>query len=335
MIIEVQDLKKSYGKLEVLKGISFSVGQGEIFAILGPNGAGKTTCVEILEGYRDYDSGQISILGYDPAMSAREFKERIGIVVQTSGIENELTAREAIKLYSSPYKSCRTPEELLALVKLEEKADVRVSKLSGGQKRKLDLVLGLVGDPDLIFLDEPTTGFSPEARREAWDILDNLRNLGKTILLTSHYMEEVERLADRMVILSGGKIIQEGVPQDLRQGMTSVSFALPEVWNRAELESWLRQGTIKELVEELEINSQEVSFMTSAPTEILGQIIQKAQSDSLELENLSVHLLNLEDIYLNAIGQNPTISIDSPTNSPSDSTSDSPNSMEMEKEPRS
>lgn len=300
MLVEVKNLKKSYGQLQVLKGISFSIQPGEIFAILGPNGAGKTTCVEILEGYRDFDSGQVSVLGHDPAKSSVEFKERIGIVVQTSGIENELTCQEALELYASTYKVSKNPAELLELVQLTEKAQTRIDKLSGGQKRRLDLALGLVGDPDLLFLDEPTTGFSPEARQQAWEMLANLKSLGKTILLTSHYMEEVERLADRMVILLNGEIIQKGKPQELKRGATNIKFKLPQKWEKSELQN-LKQN-LKHA--EVEIKNGQAHILTESPTEVLDQLIQKAKSDSVELENLRVHPMGLEDFYLETIGEN-------------------------------
>ena len=223
-IISVEGLEKSYGDLEVIKGIDFSVEKGEVFAILGPNGTGKTTCVEILEGYRKANSGNLSVLGFEPDTNNQKFKERIGIVVQTSGVEEELTLMEALDLYASTYQNPKDSRELLEMVDLSKKADEQIKKLSGGQRRKLDLALGLVGNPDLIFLDEPTTGFSPEARHEAWDMISNLSSMGKTILLTSHYMEEVEYLADRMILLLDGKIVKEGRPQDLNQGLHQNKF---------------------------------------------------------------------------------------------------------------
>ena len=296
-VVEVQGLRKSYGDLQVLNNINFSINQGEIFSILGPNGAGKTTCLEILEGFREADSGQVSIFGYDPKSQERSFKEKIGIVVQTSGMEDELTATEILLLYGSNYKSPKHPAELLEMVNLKEKANVRIDKLSGGQRRRLDFALGLVGDPDLIFLDEPTTGFAPESRREAWKVLLNLRSLGKTILLTSHYMEEVERLSDRLAILLGGKIVLEGKLQDLRKDLTSVKFILPEGWGKANLESLLDQGK----VEAIEMNGEEVTMMTKVPTELLHQLTLKAHKESLELRNLSVQLIELEDVYLDVI----------------------------------
>ena len=213
-VITVNDLAKRYGAVDALDGVSFTVAEGEVLALLGPNGAGKTTAVEILEGYRRADRGEIEVLGYDPATGGREFRDRIGIVLQETGIEPVLSVRETIDLYGASYTRRRPPDELISLVGLEEKADARIKTLSGGQRRRLDLALGLVGDPDLVFLDEPTTGFDPAARRKSWKLVEELTALGKTILLTTHYLDEAQHLADRIVVLNGGRIAAEGHTRD-------------------------------------------------------------------------------------------------------------------------
>ena len=205
LAITVNDLAKRYGTVIALDGVSFSVTEGEVLVLLGPNGAGKTTAVEILEGYRRADQGKIEVFGFDPATGGREFRDRIGIVLQETGIETMLTVRETMDLYGASYTRRRPPDELISLVGLEEKADARIKTLSGGQLRRLDLALGLVGDPDLVFLDEPTTGFDPAARRQSWKLIEGLTDLGKTILLTTHYLDEAQHLADRIVVLNGGR----------------------------------------------------------------------------------------------------------------------------------
>jgi len=223
--IEVKGLFKSYGEIAAVDGVDLTVESGEVFALLGPNGAGKTTTVEITEGHRSADDGSVSVLGFDPSTGGREYRERIGIVLQEGTVERELTVREALELYGSMYPRRLLSGELVELVGLEAKADARIKSLSGGQQRRLELALGLVGDPDLLFLDEPTTGFDPSARRQAWVILENLTSLGKTILLTTHYMDEAQHLADRIAIIDRGRIVAEGTPDTLggrREGMVSV-----------------------------------------------------------------------------------------------------------------
>jgi ABC-2 type transport system ATP-binding protein len=213
--IEVEDLFKSYGPVDAVRGISFRVENGEVFALLGPNGAGKTTTLEILEGHRRRSGGQVSVLGVDPQLGGRAFRERIGIVLQAAGIDGELTVWEVLALYAGCYPRSLPVARVIELVGLEEKRRARVKTLSGGQRRRLDLALALVGDPDLIFLDEPTTGFDPAARRAAWRLVESLRGLGRTIVLTSHYMDEVQHLADRAIVLAGGRIVAEGRPDAL------------------------------------------------------------------------------------------------------------------------
>src|SRR2546423_5680265 len=215
---EVSGLHKAYGSLEAVRGVDFTIEEGEVFGLLGPNGAGKTTTVEILEGYRKRDAGAVRVLGSDPARPAPDFRERIGVVLQQSQLWPNLTVRETHAIFAGYYQAPRDVEEVIALVGLQAKADARVKSLSGGQKRRLDLGIALVGDPDLIFLDEPTTGFDPGARRAAWETVRGLRELGKTILLTTHYLDEAEQLADRVAVLRDGEIVREGTPSDLTGG---------------------------------------------------------------------------------------------------------------------
>src|SRR5437879_4018912 len=207
--IEVQDLRKSYGPVEAVRGVSFSVAEGEVFSLLGPNGAGKTTTVEILEGYRKRDGGSVSVLGHDPARGERALKQRIGIVLQQTGVEEFLTVRETIDMFRGYYPNPRPTDEIIELVELKPKRDTRITKLSGGQRRRLDVAIALAGDPDLLFLDEPTTGFDPAARRNAWTVVRNLADLGKTIMLTTHYMDEAQYLADRVAGIREGQIVAE------------------------------------------------------------------------------------------------------------------------------
>src|SRR3954470_15291024 len=213
--VRVRGLRKSYGELTAVDGVDRTVRRGEVLALLGPNGAGKTTLVEILEGHRKADGGTVSVLGFDPARREREFRARIGIVLQETGLDPAITVREAVELYSSAYPRPRDAAEVLALVGLEGREKARAKDLSGGQRRRLDLALGIAGDPELIFLDEPTTGFDPAARRQSWELISNLRELGKTILLPTHYMDEAQNLADRIVVLARGQIIADAEPDAL------------------------------------------------------------------------------------------------------------------------
>src|ERR1700710_2813838 len=213
--ISISGLRMSYGETEAVRGIDLEVARGEIFAFLGPNGAGKTTTVEILEGYRKRTGGDVRVLGEDPATAGRAWRDRIGIVLQSNSLDPYLTVRESIELYAGYFSHPRSVEETIALVGLEEKAEERARKLSGGQQRRLDVGMALVGDPELLFLDEPTTGFDPSARRQFWDVIAGLRDLGKTVFLTTHYMEEAQRLADRVTIIAAGEIVARGTPEDL------------------------------------------------------------------------------------------------------------------------
>ncbi|HUR23965.1 MAG TPA: ABC transporter ATP-binding protein, partial [Acidimicrobiales bacterium] len=227
--IQVRGLRKSYGTIEAVRGVDFDVAEGEIFGFLGPNGAGKTTIVEILEGYRQRSAGDVEVLGHDPAKGERALRERIGIVLQETGVQRFLRVAEVLELYCGYYPRPRAVEDLLALVGLEEKRNEVVKDLSGGQRRRLDLALGLAGDPELVFLDEPTTGFDPTARREAWGIVGNLRDLGKTVFLTTHYMDEAQHLADRVAVIAEGRIVAEGPPDRLsgRDDATEIRFTPP------------------------------------------------------------------------------------------------------------
>jgi ABC-2 type transport system ATP-binding protein len=271
--IGVAGLRKSYGSREVLHGISFEVRTGEVFALLGPNGAGKTTTVEILEGYRKRDAGDVRVLGEDPGRAGSDFRARIGIVLQSSAVYHLLTVREIVELFAGYYPSPRSPAEVVELVGLAGKRDERVRTLSGGQLRRLDLALALVGDPELIFLDEPTTGFDPAARRQAWETIRDLRSLGKSILLTTHYMEEAQRLADRVAILAGGEIVGTGSPRDLLAAHAAVEIRFRR-------------------------NGDEVVIDTEEPTRVLHELTGQALADGVELEGLEVHRRTLEDVYL-------------------------------------
>jgi ABC-2 type transport system ATP-binding protein len=271
--IEVSGLRKSYDRREVLHGISFAVENGEVFALLGPNGAGKTTTVEILEGYRRRDGGDVRVLGEDPQRAGPPFRTRIGIVLQSSAVYHLLSVREILELFAGYYPSPRRPDEVIDLVGLTGSRGARIRTLSGGQLRRLDLALALVGDPELIFLDEPTTGFDPAARRQAWETIRGLRALGKSILLTTHYMEEAQQLADRLAILREGRIVATGSPRELLAG-------------HADVEIRFRR------------NGREVVIDTNEPTRVLHELTADALAEGVELEDLEVHRRSLEDVYL-------------------------------------
>jgi len=284
LAVQVRGLRKSYGELEALRGVDFTVRRGEVLALLGPNGAGKTTLVEILEGHRRADAGEVSVLGHDPGKRERALRERIGIVLQEGAVDNAITVREAVELYSAAYPQPRPTDEVIDLVGLGAKADDRASTLSGGQRRRLDLALGIAGDPELIFLDEPTTGFDPAARRQSWELIDGLRALGKTILLTTHYMDEAQHLADRVVVIARGQVIAEGTPDTLgRDGVTVVSF-------KALDGAPLPTGA--------ETDRGQVRFRTHTPTRDLAPLLAWAAERGVELEGLTVTRPTLEDVYL-------------------------------------
>jgi ABC-2 type transport system ATP-binding protein len=286
--VRVRGLRKAYGELTALDGVDLTVARGEVLALLGPNGAGKTTLVEILEGHRRADAGSVSVLGYDPGKRERAFRSKIGIVLQEAGLDPAITVREAIELYGAAYPNPKPAAELLELVGLAERPDERAANLSGGQRRRLDLALGLVGDPELIFLDEPTTGFDPAARRQSWETIANLRSLGKSILLTTHYMEEAQRLADRVVVLARGHVVAEGTPDELGRddNSTLVGFRLPTFHENLPLpeDALVDRGT--------------VSFRTETPTRDLAPLLEWAAHRGMELEHLTVTRPTLEDVYL-------------------------------------
>jgi ABC-2 type transport system ATP-binding protein len=291
--IEVTGLRKTYGDLEAVGGIDLAVDVGEVFALLGPNGAGKTTTVEILEGYRQRTAGEVSVLGFDPAGRERALRERVGIVLQSTGIDPYLTVRETVALYASYYPSPRDVDEVLELVGLAEKRDVRVLKLSGGQQRRLDVAIALAGDAELLFLDEPTTGFDPGARRNAWEIVGNLSDLGKTVLLTTHYMDEAQHLADRVAVIARGKIVAEGPPSTIggRDVAESViRFRRPD----GQLPPAV-SGRIREAGEDVELRVAE-------PTKALHELTSWAVERGIELEGLQVSRPSLEDVYLDLTG---------------------------------
>ena len=290
--IAVRGLRKSYDNVQALDGVDLTVRRGEVLAILGPNGAGKTTLVEILEGHRRADAGESDVLGFDPGRRERAFRERIGIVLQEEGLEPEITAREAIELYGAAYPNPRPWDEVIDLVGLRAHADKRAGVLSGGQRRRLDLALGICGDPELLFLDEPTTGFDPAARRQSWELIENLSELGKTILLTTHYMDEAQHLADRVVVIAGGRIIAEGTPDSLGRGAgetSFVSFRVPAGLDSDDMP----------LPDDAEVHHRNgVSFSTTTPTSDLAPLLSWAAVRGAELEALTVSRPSLEDVYL-------------------------------------
>ena len=275
--VAVEALEKSYGEVRAVRGISFEIAAGEVFGLLGPNGAGKTTTVEILEGYRERDDGRVEVLGVDPQDAGQSWRERIGVVLQSGSLYWQLTVTEILGLFAGYYARPRTVDEVISLIDLEEKRDSAVRALSGGQKRRLDLGLALVGDPDLIFLDEPTTGFDPEARRRAWETIRSLRGLGKTILLTTHYLDEAERLCDRVAVLREGEIAAIGRPGEL-------TGALPPTEIR------------------FRRNGQEVVLRTEDPTRTLHELTDEALREGRELEALEVRRPSLEEVYLSLTG---------------------------------
>jgi ABC-2 type transport system ATP-binding protein len=295
--IRVAGLRKRYGDLEAVAGVSFEVAAGECFALLGPNGAGKTTTVEILEGYRERSGGEVEVLGFDPQHGERDFRERIGIVLQSAGVDRELTVEEIVALFGGYYPHPRDAGEVIELVGLGEKRAARVKTLSGGQLRRLDLALGIVGDPDLLFLDEPTTGFDPSARRHAWELVDSLRDLGKTILLTTHYMDEAQNLADRVAIIAAGRIVAQGSPESLGGrdvAAAVISFRLPDGATLADLPGDLPAG--------IELDEDRVLLRTSTPTSAVHTLTGWALARGGELEALAVTRPSLEDVYLQLTG---------------------------------
>ena len=294
--IDVCDLHKRYGDNLAVDGVSFNVAEGEVYALLGHNGAGKSTAVEILEGHRTRSSGSVSVLGFDPAKAQREFRDRIGVVLQTSGVENEFTVREVIELYASAYRRRRTLDEVIELAGLEEKVDARVGSLSGGQRRRVDLALGIIGRPDVLFLDEPTTGFDPAARRKSWDLIEALGDDGVTVLLTTHYLDEAEHLADRVGMLASGKMIAEGTPAQLIEKIsgTVVSFMLPHSIETADAISTF--GPV--LGGDVRLSGRLVETTVDRATEVVHRVTGWAIDNGVELESLRVARASLEDVFL-------------------------------------
>ena len=291
-VVRVRRLRKSYEDHEAVRGVDFEIPRGTVFGVLGPNGAGKTTIVEILEGYQTRSEGEVAVLGADPEDDGPGIRDRIGIVLQESGIEFDLAVGEAVDLYGAAYSRRRPTDEVVALAGLADKVDARIATLSGGQRRRLDLALGVVGDPELIFLDEPTTGFDPEARRRTWELIGGLRDEGKTILLTTHYMEEAQRLADRVAVLAAGRIVAEGPPSELAAGDADaeVSFAVPAGLNAGDLP--LPEGALRAP------SNGRVVFTTTTPTRDLAPLLAWASERDVELDELSVRRATLEDAYL-------------------------------------
>jgi ABC-2 type transport system ATP-binding protein len=296
--ITVEGLRKSYGEHEAVRGIDFEVEQGEVFGFLGTNGAGKTTTIEILEGYRKRNTGAVSVLGIDPEHADGAWRDRIGLVLQESQLDPLFTVRETLELYGGLYSAPRSIPETIELVGLKGKEDARVGALSGGQKRRVDVGVGIVGDPDLIFLDEPTTGFDPAARRDAWNMIEGLKALGKTVFLTTHYMDEAQHLSDRVAILRSGRIVAEGPPSTLGgngAGTTVVRFRLPAGLSAEELG--------RALDTKAEVSGAQVSFRTGDAQGSLRVLLAFADERKLELADLEVRRPSLEDVFLELTGE--------------------------------
>ena len=291
--IEVNGLRKSYGQIEAVRGIDLQVLKGEVFALLGPNGAGKTTTVEILEGHRRRSAGHVDVLGHDPARNESQLKQRIGIVLQTTGVEPFLTVEETIALFGAYYPHPRPLGEILDVTGLTQQRRTRVHRLSGGQQRRLDVAVGLAGDPELLFLDEPTTGFDPSARRSAWEMVKNLQSLGKTVFLTTHNMDEAEYLADRVAIIVRGEIVAEGAPSELTHGDTTTTIRFRLGSDSPKLPEGLPAVT--------RTDDGQVTVQTGTPTKTLYELTRWANELGLELEELTVSRPSLEDIFLDLV----------------------------------
>ncbi len=295
-VISVKGLRKSYGELEALRGIDLDVRRGEIFAFLGPNGAGKTTAISVMEGYLDRDGGEVEVLGEDPAEAGRGWRGRVGLVLQECRMEELLTVRETLEMYAGYYQRPRPVDETIELVGLAEKADDRAGRLSGGQQRRLDVAVALIGDAELLFLDEPTTGFDPSARRAAWQVIEGLRELGKTVLLTTHYMDEAQALADRVAVIAAGEIIATGTPDDLggrRDAASMISFEVP---------AGDADGVRAAVAGEWSGANGSLSLRTGEPIRSLNELTGWAIANGVELERLEVKRPSLEDVYLELTG---------------------------------
>jgi ABC-2 type transport system ATP-binding protein len=293
-VIDVSGLRMRYGSFEAVQGIELHVRRGEVFAFLGPNGAGKTTTVEILEGYRRRTGGEVTVLGQDPRQAGPSWRARIGVVLQESEPERDLTASECLRLYAGYYPAPRNVEETLALVGLSDRAGAKASRLSGGQRRRLDVALALIGDPELLFLDEPTTGFDPSARRAAWDMISGLRSLGVTVFLTTHYMDEAEHLADRVAVIAAGRIVAEGTPATLagrEHAAAEIRFSLPPDTTPDELPEPVRSALAGS-------DGNRVLVRATSPVSVLGPLIRWAETRGADLADLDVRRPSLEDIYL-------------------------------------
>jgi ABC-2 type transport system ATP-binding protein len=293
-VIDVSGLRMRYGSFEAVQGIDLHVGRGEVFAFLGPNGAGKTTTVEILEGYRRRTGGEVTVLGQDPRHGGPSWRARIGVVLQESEPERDLTASECLRLYAGYYPAPRNVEETLALVGLSDRAGAKASRLSGGQRRRLDVALALIGDPELLFLDEPTTGFDPSARRAAWDMISGLRSLGVTVFLTTHYMDEAEHLADRVAVIAAGRIVAEGTPATLagrEHAAAEIRFSLPPGSTPDELPEPVKNALAGS-------DGCRVLVRATSPVSVLGPLIRWAETQGADLADLDVRRPSLEDIYL-------------------------------------
>jgi ABC-2 type transport system ATP-binding protein len=291
--ISVRGLRKAYGEHEAVKGIDFEVAAGEVFGFLGPNGAGKTTTIEILEGYRERSGGEISVLGVDPAEPNRAWRNRVGLVLQECELDPLWTVREAVDLFAGFYDRPRPVDETIDLVGLGEKGDARIGALSGGQKRRADVAIGIVGDPDLIFLDEPTTGFDPSARRDSWNMIEGLKALGKTVFLTTHYMDEAQHLADRVAILRDGQIVAQGRTEELGASIgrrTVIGFALDGGLTAEEVRG--------RLASPVELAGNQVTIESERPQEDLLTLLTLAQERGAELGELEVRRPSLEDVFL-------------------------------------
>jgi ABC-2 type transport system ATP-binding protein len=289
--VEARGLRKSYSDVEAVRGVDLSIRAGEIFALIGPNGAGKTTILEILEGYRERDAGEVSVLGFDPAGNATALKERIGIVLQSTSVTQYLRVGETVEMYRGYYPHPRSLDEILGLVGLTDERNKLVRRLSGGQQRRLDVAIGLAGDPDLLFLDEPTTGFDPSARRAAWEMIRGLKALGKTVLLTTHYLDEAQALADRVAIISNGRIVAQGTPDELRaeERETRISFRKPAA------------PLMALTVAASEVDGR-IEIRTEQPTQTLRELTNWAGEIGIELEDLAVSPITLEEVYLRVSG---------------------------------